>query len=155
MSISLDDIERIVTAAVKDSAPCGKDPESIVKHVISKLSWLQRSAVSLASSTDAYKKEEKRVKDNLARLLANATFLAICNNEAPYDSPTLREERLKVMIMDAMLLTNPDVVVHPTLKALQQQWRAKSPQVSFGGSRRTKRRRTVRRKGDRTCRRRM
>jgi len=144
--MSLADMERIVTEAVKGSAPCGKDPEGIVKHVISKLSWLQRSAVSLASSTAAYKTEEKRVKDNLTRLLTNATFIAICKNEPPYNSPQERENRLKIMIMDAMLLPTPGAALSSKLESLQQEWRAKNPQVSFGGTRRRKVDRTRRRR---------
>jgi hypothetical protein len=126
-------LESSVSEIINDPI-CDKTSDTIIANIITNLNltWLEQTGLGVVKATQAYKTEESRVKANLERLKNNGTFKSICANKSSDD----RTNTLKIMIIDAILLESEN----PNIKLLTKLWKQTHPVASFGGKRKTRRR---------------
>jgi hypothetical protein len=81
------------------------------------------------------------IAKEIDKLKNNATFIGICKEDPSFDKE-LREKRIMIMILDALM--NADNVKSGTLGSkLVAAWRKAHPEKSFGGRRKNKTRRYI------------
>jgi hypothetical protein len=108
--------------------------------------FLVRAAVNtfLSSFPHVEQKEINGVLPDLEKLKQNETFKSICKNDPAFNS-ALRNERIKIMLID-VIMDAKSVKDGPIGKKLIEAWRKMHPEKSFGGLRKSRRRRNAKRK---------